>query len=168
VSASKSNRPRVYCAHPITTYGTAYERACFNTLAELLPDVELYDPAGRYKTSAAWRRAWPRVLASLDGLVVFVAEDGTIGAGCLREITDAIVMGLPLAVLEAGSLRELVALDLVPVSERTRSCAAWPGAGDLVTWQISERPATRVWAARVPAEGMRPIIRQRVHQSVRG
>ena len=130
MSASKSNRPRVYCAHPITTYGTAYERACFNTLAELLPDVELYDPAGRYKTSTDWRRAWPRVLASLHGLVVFGTEDGTIGAGCLREITDAIVAGLPIALLDAGSLRELVTIELVATDERTGSRSAWPVGGD--------------------------------------
>lgn len=74
------------------------------------------------------------MLATLDALVMFGAEDGTFGTGCLREITDAIVVGLSIALLEAGSLRELLGLDLGLGNRRTRACAAWAVAGDPVTW----------------------------------
>ena len=103
-------RPRLYVAHPIVTYGTARERHCLDALRSILPDVELYDPAGRYSTNAAWRRAWPRVLKTLSGLVVFTSHDGTIGAGCMRELIDALVRNLPIAGLEEGMLHEIDAV----------------------------------------------------------
>ena len=64
------------------------------------PTSDLYDPAGRYSTDAGWLRAWPRVLPTLSGLVVFGTRDGVVGVGCLREIADARRAGLPVAVLD--------------------------------------------------------------------
>jgi hypothetical protein len=93
-------RPRIYAAHPIVTYSTVRERDCLAALRGLLPDVDLYDPAGRYSTDAGWLRAWPRVLASLSGLVVFGTRSGVVGVGCLREIADARRDGLPVAMLD--------------------------------------------------------------------
>jgi len=93
-------RRRIYCAHPIVSYGTARERDCLATLRGLLPDVELYDPAGRYRTDAGWLRAWPRVLPTISGLVVFGTRDGVVGVGCLREIADVSGAGLPVAMLD--------------------------------------------------------------------
>jgi hypothetical protein len=128
-----SARARVYAAHPVTSYGTEHERACLDTLAALLPGSEIIDPAGRYHTNAGWLRAWPRLLSTLDAVVVFADEDGTVGAGCLREITDAIVAGLPVAYLDDNRrLCELVALDMIPTDLRSRARAAWPVAGGRV------------------------------------
>jgi hypothetical protein len=93
-------RPRVYAAHPIVTYGTVRERDCLAVLGGLLPDVDLYNPAGRYSTDAGWLRAWPRVLSTLSGLVVFGTRGGVIGIGCLREIADARRLGLPVAMVD--------------------------------------------------------------------
>jgi hypothetical protein len=93
-------RPRVYVAHPIVTYGTARERDCLATLKRLLPEVEIYDPAGRYRTNKGWQGAWPRVLTTLSGLVVFGTRDGTVGLGCLREIAGARRFGLLVAMLD--------------------------------------------------------------------
>jgi hypothetical protein len=93
-------RPRIYAAHPIVTYSTARERDCLAALRGLLPDVDLYDPAGRYSTDDGWLRAWPRVLATLSGFVVFGTRDGVVGIGCLREIADARRADLPVAMLD--------------------------------------------------------------------
>ncbi len=93
-------RRRVYVAHPIVAYGTARERDCLAALRGLLPDVNLYDPAGRYSTDAGWLRAWPRVLPTISGLVVFGTRDGVVGVGCLREIADVSGAGLPVAMLD--------------------------------------------------------------------
>jgi hypothetical protein len=93
-------RPRIYAAHPVVTYGTARERDCVAALARLLHGVDLYDPAGRYSTDAGWLRAWPRVLPTLSGLVVFGTRDSVVGIGCLREIADARRFGLPFAMLD--------------------------------------------------------------------
>lgn len=113
-------RPRVYAAHPMTSYGTEHERVCLDTLAVLLPGVELVNPAFRYRTSAGWLRAWPRLVRTLSGLVVFADEEGTIGAGCLREITDAVLYGLPVLMLDGDRLHELAGVDLLPAAERSR------------------------------------------------
>ena len=93
-------RRRVYVAHPIVSYGTTRERDCLAALARILPGVDLYDPAERYSTDVGWLRAWPRVLSTLDALVVFGTRDGVVGVGCLREIADARGAGLPVAVLD--------------------------------------------------------------------
>jgi hypothetical protein len=93
-------RRRIYVAHPQISYGTARERDCLAALRGLLPDVDLYDPAGRYSTDAGWLRAWPRVLPTISGLVVFGTRDGVVGVGCLREIAEARGTGLPVAMLD--------------------------------------------------------------------
>jgi hypothetical protein len=93
-------RRRIYCCHPIISYGMTRERDCLAALRAVLPEAELYDPAGRYRTDAGWLRAWPRVLPTLSGFVVFGTRGGVVGVGCLREITDARRSGLPVAMLD--------------------------------------------------------------------
>ena len=131
-----SVRPRVYAAHPMAAYGTIYERRSLAAIRRLLPGVELVDPAGRYTTDAGWLRAWPRLVRTLSGVVVFAAEDGTVGTGCLREIADAMTWLLPVAVLGDGHLCELAGLDLVPDSGRTARRAAFPVPGEPVAWEL--------------------------------
>jgi hypothetical protein len=130
-----SARPRVYAAHPMTSYRTEHERTCLDALAALLPGAEIIDPAVRYRTNAGWLRAWPRLLSTLDALVLFADETGTVGAGCLREVVDAVAAGLVVGYLDDDRrLCELVALDMIPSAERTRTRAAWPVAGENATW----------------------------------
>ncbi len=93
-------RPRIYAAHPIVTYGTARERDCIAFLRTVLPEADLYDPAGRYSTDDGWLRAWPRALPTLSGFVVFGTRDGVVGIGCFREIADASRVDLPVAILD--------------------------------------------------------------------
>lgn len=151
-----ASRPRVYAAHPMTSYGTEHERVCLDTLAALLPDVELVNPARRYRTSAGWLRAWPRLVRTLSGLVVFADEEGTIGAGCLREITDAVLCGLPVLMLDEDQrLCELLALDLLPPDLRDRSHAAWPVAGGRALASepvLASRPSFE-WASNEDLKG---------------
>ena len=77
--AASVHRLRIYAARPIRCYFTGHERACLNALAALLPAAEIINPAGRYRTSAGWLRAWPRLLSTLAGLVMFGEVDG-VGA----------------------------------------------------------------------------------------
>lgn len=124
-------RPRIYAAHPITSYGTDHERAYLDALAALLPGAEIFNPAGRYRTSAGWLRAWPRVARTLSALVVFGNEEGSIGVGCLHEIADAIRLGVPVAVLdERRQLCELAGLDMLAAQERSAFRAACIVPGD--------------------------------------
>ena len=123
-------RPRVYGAHPVVSYGSEHERVSLDTLAGLFGGVEIIDPAERYRTDAEWLRDWPRVLASLSGLVLFADEHGMVGAGCLREVTDAIAAWVPVGYLDPYfGLCELGGFDFLPAPMRTRASTAWPIAG---------------------------------------
>lgn len=122
--------PLVYVAHPMTSYGTDHEARALAALARLLPDVELVNPATRYGSNVDWLTDWPRLVRSLAGLVVVADEHGTVGAGVLREVTDCLFRGVPLAVLDGrGRLRELAGLDLLTPEDRTPAAVAWPVEG---------------------------------------
>ena len=96
----------------MTTDGTSHEQKCLEALEKLLPGAELFDPSRRFKTNAGWLRAWPRILRTLDAMVVFPADDGTIGVGCLREISDAIRCHVPVIAFDLRSgIVELEGLD---------------------------------------------------------
>jgi len=113
------SRPRVYAAHPVSCYRTDHEARCLAALRGLLPHCDLYDPADRCRNAAAWQRAWPRVLRTLSGLVVFAAEDDTIGAGCLRELGDALACGLPALAVHRGTLHEIDGVRLLALPWRS-------------------------------------------------
>lgn len=105
-------------------------------LAERFPGAEIVNPATRYRSSAGWLRAWPRLLPTLSALVVFADGDGCIGAGCLHEIADACRVGVPVALLDDGVLQELVSLDLLPPGERGARQTALPVGGDPIEDQV--------------------------------
>lgn len=112
-TAHASTRPRLYYAHPLTAYGSTTEAMGLDRLAELLPGCQIVNPAGMFASATAWKRQWPRMLATLDGLVVHADGYGLVGAGVVREVMDAIVARLPLAALADGRLFELSGFDLL-------------------------------------------------------
>ena len=116
-----TTRPRVYLAHPMTTYGTDHARRALSGLAELLSGCELLNPAEQaWETNEAWLAEWPVIVRNIVGLVVFAHQDGTVGTGCLRELGDAIAERVPVAgySIEAG-LVDLAGVDFLPRGERT-------------------------------------------------
>ena len=127
-------RPKVYVAHPQTSYQSTYAADQIAALTRALPHAKLVDPeAARWATDADWLRDWPGVLGSLSGLVVFADRAGTIGVGCLRELTDAVMVGLPLAAWEpAVGLVQLVGFELVEPESRCARRAAFLGYGAAV------------------------------------
>ena len=109
-------RPRVYAAHPMTCYATGHAARCLAGLRRLAPGVDLIDPeAAGWVSDAEWLTGWPPMLAGLDALVVFADPAGTVGVGCLREIADALAVGLGVAAYSArrGCLVELRGLSFV-------------------------------------------------------
>ena len=143
--AMTARRSRVYAAHAMRSYGSEHERECLDTLAGLFADAEIVNPAERSWTNAGWRRAWPQLLATLSGLVLFADEDGTVGTGCLREVADAIAAGVPVAYLDPDcGLCELAGLDLVPADVRTRASTAWPVGGEQIDPGALFRPTVEV------------------------
>jgi len=118
-------RPRVYAAHPKSCYGTTHAASQLACLAELLPGAEIVDPETlRWRTEEQWRRSWPKVLGGLSSFVVFAGTDGTIGAGCIRELTDALVRNVPIAGFHEGSLRTIEGIELLPVPFRSARSTA--------------------------------------------
>jgi hypothetical protein len=115
-----STRTPVYVAHPIEGYGTPYAAACLEALGALLAGRRLIDPATVYASNAEWLRSWPRLVRTLSGFVLFGSEEGTIGAGCIREMADAIALGVPIAGFDLRrGLREIAGLDLIDTSFRS-------------------------------------------------
>jgi len=109
-----SNRLPVYVAHPMTGYGTPHAMASLHALGELLPGARLIDPGMVYTSDAEWQRSWPRLVRTLGGFVIFGEPDGTVGAGCIRELADAIALGVPMAGFDLGrGLREIAGVDLI-------------------------------------------------------
>ena len=106
-------RPSVYVAHPMTSYGTPHAGACLDALAVLLPGTRLIDPAAVFASDAEWQRSWPGLVRTLGGFVVFGDESGTIGAGCVRELADAVGMGVQVGGFDIGrGLRHIRGLNL--------------------------------------------------------
>lgn len=145
--------PRVYAAHSKVTYWTEHEAHCLDALGVIFAGWEVFNPAGRYRTDAGWLRAWPRLLSTLDALVLFADETGCVGVGCMREVTDAIFAGVVLYCLDADRrLCELVALDLLPPLDRTRTACARPVAGDWGGSNERERRKLRKQAQHADAD----------------
>ena len=119
--------PRIYVCHPMTSYGTVHGATSVAGIAEALPGAELVNPErAQWATDADWLRAWPLILDSLSGLVVFADHAGTVGTGCLRELVDAVMAGLALAAWEpAVGLVELVGFELVEPDARSPRRAAF-------------------------------------------
>ena len=90
---------RLYAAHPLTSYGTAYEARQLTCLREHFPGADVLDPAAMFSSNGDWLAKWPEVLGTLDALAVFADHGGHIGAGVLRELSDAIGAGLPVLAL---------------------------------------------------------------------
>jgi hypothetical protein len=64
------------------------------------------------------------VLGGLSSFVVFAGTDGTIGAGCIRELTDALVRHIPIAGFHEGGLRTIAGLESLPIPFRSARSTA--------------------------------------------
>ncbi len=118
-------RPRIYVAHPMSSYKTAHARRLVERLGKLLPGAEVLDPEKLgWPTSDAWLDAWPDVLSGLAGFVLFAATDETVGLGCVLELTDALAAGVALAGLDASGLRRMDGFRLLPERSRTARAMA--------------------------------------------
>ncbi len=126
--------PLVYAAHPLTCYRSAHERACLDAIASAFPGAEVLDPAECFADNADWLAGWPALVPTLSALVLFADEQGSVGAGCLREVADAIAEDIPVLLLDRGhELCELRSLRLLPASSRNPARAAAPVGGQHVT-----------------------------------
>jgi hypothetical protein len=128
-------RPRVYLAHPVSTYGTRWATRCVRAVEQAWADAEVIDPATWFASNEEWLASWPSIVKTLAALVVVGDELGRIGVGCWREMGDAIFWEVPVFTLAEGRCGGLdvarVARLEVPVHP-TPSSAAMVRPGALV------------------------------------
>lgn len=131
---SPSEMPALlYAAHPMTCYGSAHEQACLDAIARAFRGAEVLDPATCFAARTDWLAGWPALLDALSGVVLFADECGYVGAGCLREVADAIGASVPVLFLDRRlRIRELTALALAPVRTRTPARSARPVGGPVL------------------------------------
>ncbi len=98
------------------------------------------------------------IVSTLRGLVIFGAEDGTIGAGCIRKLADAAALGIRVAGLDLGrGLREISGFDLIDMgsrsARRTAPCSSAKALSRRRGQRAGEGP--KVTPARSPVGDMR-------------
>jgi len=114
---------RVYAAHPMTSYGTGHEARMLAHLGRHFPEAEVVNPSAQgWVSDDDWLADWGALLPILDLLVVFAGPDGTIGAGCLREIADALARCIPVLTLDNdGQLRAFGGLSVDELTPSPRA-----------------------------------------------
>jgi hypothetical protein len=140
------SRALIYVSHPVVSYDSDHERTALADLGRLLPNARIINPATRYLSTSSWESDWPTLVAQLSALIVFGAEDNSVGAGCLREIADAIVHVVPIRVLRRGDLYELASLRFRPAQRRSPARLATVVAGKPKPLQLRSRPLRLVGA----------------------
>ena len=86
-------RKAVYLAAPVS----AYDSRAYDAAQDALMAAGCFVIAAReaFSSTEDWLRRFPRLLRSAQAVVVVPAEDQTVGAGVLREVVEARVLGLP-------------------------------------------------------------------------
>jgi len=117
----------VYVASPVAAYGTPYRaRALAAIRREVGPDAVAIDPAILFASNEDWLRTWPIVVRTLDALVIVPGADRTIGAGVLREVSDALAYGVPVSLwAPPGRLVPWARFDVRGIPNGSASMAAW-------------------------------------------
>lgn len=88
----------VYVASPMSTYETAryaQKVKCIQEWAgQRFKNPEILAARDLYADHDDFERKWSQIVRSLRAMVVFTAENGTIGAGVAREISDCVGVGV--------------------------------------------------------------------------
>ena len=110
---------RPYLAAPISVLHRANWPLRVRQIGTLV-DEPLWDPATLFSSTDEWLREWPHLLGSISGLVLVPDADGSIGAGCLREISDVLGLDRPVSVYEGGALITWGEVEVQPLARPTR------------------------------------------------
>jgi hypothetical protein len=108
-SSRSRRRPQIYFAAPLDTMGAPAHRKALAAARRQFSGYRIIDPSRLCWNTAEWLAEWPKLIPQLDALSIFPREDGTVGAGCFREIADARAAGIPVWVFssEAQAFRPL-------------------------------------------------------------
>jgi len=96
-------RQRTYVAAPVAVLLRPDWPKRVRQIGSLVGPV--WDPTELFSSSAEWLSRWPGLLSTVTGLVLVPDDDGSIGAGCLREIADVLGRDRDVWLLDGGQLR---------------------------------------------------------------
>jgi hypothetical protein len=125
-------RPRTYVAAPVAVLLRPDWPERVRQVASLVGPV--WDLATLFESSTDWLNRWPGLLPTVTRLVLVPDDDGSIGAGCLREIADVLGRDLPVSLYDGTQLRPWGAVVIRTVSTPSRFRVA-----TVVTRQESHR-----------------------------
>ena len=101
-SSHSRRRPQLYFAAPLDLFSTVLHRRALFIARRQFSGFRIVDPSRLRWNTAEWLVEWPKLLPQLDALSVLPREDGTVGAGCFREIADARASGITVWVFSPG------------------------------------------------------------------
>ncbi len=82
-------RSGIYLASPIPTYATVRYDRMSDLVQSRYPGETVLEARRLFTSSEDWRAQWPGIVARIARLVFFANEDGSLGAGVMRELYDA-------------------------------------------------------------------------------
>jgi hypothetical protein len=96
---------RVYLAAPLSARDDPeYYPTCRNLVTSAWPEAELVEGIRAFLGSMDWQRRFNMVLRSCDCLVFVARPDGSIGAGVVREVVEAVFWRLPVSLATSDRL----------------------------------------------------------------
>jgi len=119
---SALRRRTVYLAAPLV----AFDSSAYGRTEDALVRAGCFVIAARdeFRSTTDWLARLGDVLSKVQALVVVPGPNGVVGAGVLREIVEAIVLGIPTYFADANGFHALhrVSMTFLPDAERAR-CA---------------------------------------------
>lgn len=87
---------KIYFAHPMSHYGTEYEKMCLENIQNVFPKAEIVNPSDEHhvETYKSWKkhgmRYWKQLVAGCDAIVFATYKDGEVGMGVYTEIMEMV------------------------------------------------------------------------------
>ena len=122
----RDTSPRIYVAAPVGVLCRSDWPLVIGRVTDLVGPV--WDPAVLFHSSADWIHQWPTLLPRVRSLVLVPDDDGSIGAGCLREIADVFGSEKVVQVYIEGRLVPWGEVVIRPVPAPSRFCGSRPSA----------------------------------------
>jgi len=115
------------CPHPPQRLGRRQWQPCrCCDIRELGGALELLPARDLFSDSKHWRAVWPHLLTRLNAIIV-IPDGWCIGPGVLKEISDALALGLPIWIYDPQADR------LRPIEDYTARFSTTPGLPVILT-----------------------------------
>jgi hypothetical protein len=119
---SALRRRTVYLAAPLV----AFDSSAYDRTQDALVRAGCFVIAARdeFSSTADWLARFGDVLSKVQALVVVPGPGGVVGAGVLREIVEAIVLGIPTYLADGNRFHPLYGVRFTVLDRPSRHCFA--------------------------------------------